>query len=78
MDVQSRSFSSMLDTDPMGGALKLMEVKRKEGMRHVSMSVENSDSVGQPGVDSIVDGKTPDGHAYEWSKQHRGSGPRKE
>lgn len=54
-------------------ALTFCNTKRKEaGVSHVTLSSENPNSVGQPGVDSIVDGKTPDGHAYEWSKQHRG------
>lgn len=66
---QGRSFSSAFEADPMGAALVLMEEKRREGMRHVCMSVENSDSVGKPGVDSVVDGKTPDGHTYDWKKR---------
>lgn len=35
----------------------------------VTMVSENPDSVGKPGVDSIVDGKTPDGHVYDWKKR---------
>lgn len=58
-------------------ALAFCQDQRTAGMRHVSLSSENADSVGEPGVNSIVDGKTPDGHDYEWSKQHRGAGPRK-
>jgi hypothetical protein len=56
-------------SDEMGAALKWMENLRKDGMRHVTMSSENPNSVGKPGVDSIVDGKTPDGHAYTWMKR---------
>lgn len=58
-------------------SLKAAERLRKAGMRNVSISSELSDSVGKPGVDTITDDrKTPDGHDYEWSKQHRGAGPR--
>lgn len=56
-------------------ALRHCEFLRKKGMTHVVMSTELGDQVGKPGVDAVVDGKTPDGHDYEWSKQHRGSGP---
>lgn len=42
---------------------------------HVSISSELADSVGKPGVDSIVDGKTPDGFVYDFDKRHRGAGP---
>lgn len=68
-DPQKRSFSSSLDKDPLGDALKFSNAKRAEGGRHVVMSTENSDQVGQMGVDSIVDGKTPDGHDYTWKKR---------
>lgn len=68
---KSNTFSSMLDTDPLGLALKLTQQKRDEGMTHVVMSTENSDQVGKPGVDAVVDGKTPDGEIYDWSKAGR-------
>lgn len=32
----------------------------------VTMVSENPNSVGKPGVDSVVDGLLPDGTAYEW------------
>lgn len=56
----------------MTEALAFMQRLRNAGMRHVTFSAENPNSVGKAGVDSVVDGKTPDGHDYEWSKQHRG------
>lgn len=52
-------------------AMKVMEVLRKQGNTHVIMSNEPADMVGKPGVDSVVDGKTPDGHVYDWSKAGR-------
>lgn len=55
----------------MAEALLLMNAKRAVGFRHVSMSVENPNMVGKIGVDSIADGKTPDGEDYTWSKAGR-------
>lgn len=72
-----RTFSTELDTNPVGTALTLLEDLRKQGMRHVCMSVENQDSVGKPGVDTIANGKTPDGEVYDWSKQHRAGATRR-
>jgi hypothetical protein len=43
----------------------------------VTFCSENANCVTLPGVDSVVDGKTPDGHTYDWSKKHRGDGPKK-
>jgi len=58
-------------------ALECTEQRRKEGMTHVCISSQQSNSVGQPGVASIENGKTPDGHAYEWSKAHRAGAARR-
>ena len=52
-------------------ALSYAENQRKLGARHVTISTELAGNVGKPGVDTLVDGKTPDGHDYEWSKAHR-------
>jgi hypothetical protein len=40
------------------------------------MASENAQSVGRPGVDAVVNGKTPDGHDYDWSKADRAGKPR--
>jgi hypothetical protein len=58
----------------LGAALKASEAIRKlkrEGanISHITMSSEDTDMVGQQGVDSIVDGKTPDGVEYTWRKR---------
>ena len=53
-------------TSTLTGALRISEEKRKEGFTFVTMVSENPNSVGKPGVDSVVDGKTPDGEAYTW------------
>ena len=52
-------------------ALQYTEGWRRMGMTFVTMVSENPDSVGRPGVDSVVDGKTPDGVAYTWNKASR-------
>jgi hypothetical protein len=52
-------------------ALKGAEVRRKAGCPHVSISTELADHIGKAGVDAVEDGRTPDGHAYEWSKAGR-------
>lgn len=53
----------------LGLALSRCEQLRRAGHRHVSISSENDESVGQPGVDTVVNGKTPDGVAYDWKKR---------
>jgi hypothetical protein len=55
--------------DEMSKALDRMQHLRTISATHVCMSVDNPDSVGKPGVDSIVDGKCPDGVAYDWKKR---------
>lgn len=61
--------------DQLLPALARCEVLRTLGRSHVCISSELGDSIGKPGVTSIKDGKTPDGHTYEWSKKQRGDGP---
>jgi hypothetical protein len=51
--------------------LEKCEILRKTGMRHVCISSELDEHIGKPGVSSVVDGKTPDGLPYEWSKAGR-------
>jgi len=55
--------------DGLSEAIKECEVLRKDGMTFVTMVSENPNSVGKPGVDSIVDGKCPDGVDYTWKKR---------
>ncbi|MET0335467.1 MAG: hypothetical protein ABW190_14440 [Rhizobacter sp.] len=56
-------------------ALKFSEERRREGKRHVCLSTELAESVGQGGVNSVEDGRLPDGHVYDYNKSHRGAGP---
>jgi hypothetical protein len=58
-------------------ALQITKDKRDAGFSFVTMVSENTQQVGKPGVDTIVDGKTPDGQDYDWSKAGRAGRPRK-
>ena len=68
---QAKEFS---DTE-LTPVLKYCEGLRQAGFKHVVISSELENSVGLPGVNTVADGKTPDGEVYEWSKKHRGAGP---
>lgn len=70
---QAETFSS---TD-FSGALKKTESVRKEGFQHVVMSNQMDESVGKPGVQSVENGKTPDGHEYTWTKRRTPAEQRK-
>ena len=80
--VQSRHTS--FGSDQLSAALAHCEHLR--GLRvneparlisHVTMVSEMPDAVGRPGVDSVYDGKTPDGLPYEWSKAGRAGNMRR-
>lgn len=64
--------SRHFEMSEMSAALEFMEFLRKEGLaQFITMVSQNSNSVGRAGVDSIVDGKTPSGEVYDWSKAGR-------
>lgn len=65
------------DEELLTKALEIVKEKRDAGYAFVTMVAEDPRQVGKPGVDAVVDGKTPDGHAYEWSKAGRAGMPRK-
>lgn len=50
-------------------ALAQAKFLRECGNRFVTIVSENPDVVGKPGVDSVVDGKLPDGSDYTWKKR---------
>lgn len=54
-------------------ALSYCEKLRKKStlVSHVTICSEPSDMVGKTGVDAVIDGKTPDGQAYDWTKTGR-------
>ena len=60
------------DDKQMSEALKQCQILRTDPRNaHVVMSSELRDMVGPIGVSAVEDGKTPDGHDYEWSKAGR-------
>lgn len=65
------------DEERLTNALELVKEKRSAGYSFVTMVAEDPNQVGKPGVDAVVDGKTPDGQDYEWSKAGRAGKPRK-
>ena len=54
------------DFDDMTTALHATAVHRSLGRRFVTMVADNPNSVGKPGVDSVIDGVLPNGDVYEW------------
>lgn len=65
------------DEDGLTQALQLVKEKRDAGFAFVTMVAEDPNHVGKPGVDAVVDGKTPDGQTYDWSKAGRAGKPRR-
>lgn len=65
------------ETPDLTHALLLAKRQRDAGHSFVTMVSENPQHVGKPGVDTIVDGKTPDGQDYDWSKAGRAGKPKK-
>lgn len=65
------------DEQQLTQALEIVKNKRDAGHTFVTMVAQDPQQVGKPGVDAVVDGKTPDGHDYEWSKAGRAGRPRK-
>jgi hypothetical protein len=66
-----------LGDSELSTALKLSASKRAEGNSHVCIAPSETNLVGKLGVSSVIDGKTPDGHSYEWSKQGRAGAMRR-
>jgi hypothetical protein len=61
------------NTDDLSEALRITEGLRKNPQcSRIAWCSENVDQVGNPGVDSIKDGKTPDGEEYTWVKRRDG------
>jgi hypothetical protein len=65
------------ETPDLTLALQVAKDKRDAGCTFVTMVSENPQHVGKQGVDSISDGKTPDGQVYDWSKAGRAGKPKK-
>ena len=54
------------DFEQLNEALAHAKYLRDAGRTFVTMVSEDPNSVGKPGVDSVVDGVLPDGNIYEW------------
>ena len=65
------------DEESLTKALEIVKAKRDAGHSFVTMVAEDPRHIGKPGVDAVVDGKTPDGQDYEWSKAGRAGKSRK-
>lgn len=77
-DRQMRASGAHFEMNEMQQALAFMaDLRKKDTTQFVTMVSQNSNSVGRPGVDSVVDGKTPDGQEYDWSKAGRAGAMRK-
>lgn len=74
-DVNNTIQSANHSPTDFNGVISHINQLRNAGNTHVVMSCEHPNSVGSPGVDTVVDGKLPSGEPYTWSKQHRGAGP---
>lgn len=55
----------------LSAALRVMKAKHDAGFAFVTMVSQDPNSVGKAGVDEVVDGKTPQGLPYDWSKAGR-------
>ena len=64
-------WSHAHNADTLTEALQYTEEFRKLGMIFVTMVAQNPNQVGKPGVDAVVNGKTPDGVDYTWNKSSR-------
>ena len=65
------------DEELLTDALRTVKEKRDAGHAFVTMVAEDPNQVGKPGVDAVAEGKTPDGHVYDWSKADRAGKPRR-
>jgi hypothetical protein len=65
LNAQATKFGDL----ELGTALAYAACLRKEGFQHVTISSQHEDCVTLPGVDSVEDGKTPDGQDYTWKKR---------
>jgi hypothetical protein len=63
------SEAGAVECSTLDQALKWADELRENGNRFVTIASENPDSIGKQGVDSVVDGKLPNGNNYEWTKR---------
>jgi hypothetical protein len=65
---EARSY----DEESLSEALKLAEgLRRNTRNSFVVMASHDINCVSKEGVDSVIDGKLPDGNNYEWMKRRK-------
>lgn len=65
---EARSYNEQELTE----ALRCVEgLRRNTRNSFVTMVSENPDSIGRPGVDTVADGKLPNGSDYTWKKRRK-------
>lgn len=57
--------------DNIDRALIHAEQARRRGFAFVTIASQSIDQVGKDGVDTVTDGKLPDGTVYDWNKNSR-------
>jgi hypothetical protein len=62
-------YNLRFNDNELKAAMGWAEAARRAGHRHVCISSEPNNCVGQMGVSSVEDGKTPDGVDYDWKKR---------
>lgn len=65
------NFVAFKENEILLALSKCNELRKRPDVCHVTISSELQSSVGKAGVDAVVDGKTPDGVDYTWSKAGR-------
>ena len=64
-DPHAEKFVNLTD------ALRESKGLRDDGYRFVTMVSEDPNCVSKAGVDSVENGKTPDGHVYDWKMRRK-------
>jgi len=67
--VSGKPVAHEFEQNQLKNALDCCENMRNNGFTHVVMSCNYDGQVGKDGVDSVKDGKLPDGTDYDWRKR---------
>jgi hypothetical protein len=70
-DIEGAYFRKFSETE-LAAVLRFCDQLRKDGNKFVTTASEPTEMVGQPGVDTVADGKLPNGEPYEWTKDRAG------
>ena len=70
IDSNGEAKNEYFQDNEMTKALNFMnELRKDDSNQFVTYCSQNANSVGKPGVDTVKDGKLPDGSAYTWMKR---------